>query len=561
MKKNAEAQLRKALDLHKLSKLGEAEQIYKSVLQNDPKNPDALHLLGVVLMARGELARAQELMVRAIKIKGNDAAYFSNLGIVLKDQGAFSAALGSFDQAIKLQPEYPEAFCNRGLALASLGRNEEALDHYDTAIKFRSNYAAAYSNRGVLLQSMGRLDDAVNSFRKAIAADPTFADGLSNYGALLRRLRRYDESLKVYNGALRVNPKLLEAYQGRGELLAEMGRIKEALADFDRALTIKPKYADALWGKSFTYLSSGDFSNGWNLYETRFDQSNKQCSTLTTDRPKWTPNTTPNTLLVWSEQGVGDEIFFSQWLDTAFDLARQIVVAVDERLLPLYRRSFPNIEFIDKVNGVRSANFDAHLPMGSLPYSRISQNKDWLVENRKPYLKPDTARSEEIRKSILGVNDKLIGITWKSTRPSIGPDKSLNLADFDPIFKIPGLGFVNLQYGDTADEINRLSAEKGIQVRNVPDVDNWSALDDHAALIAACDELVLVCNATAHIAGAMGKHAYVLTPKGKSLIWYWANRNGSRNYWYNSIEPIDQTYEDLSWTSAINELAQRLKRA
>ena len=129
------------------------------------------------------------------------------------------------------------------------------------------------------------------------------------------------------------------------------------------------------------------------------------------------------------------------------------------------------------------------------------------------------------------------------------------------MLKIPGLKFINLQYGETSDEIEKLFADKGIHITTVPDIDNWSALDDHAALIAACDDLVLVCNATAHIAGAMGKHAYVLTPKGKSLIWYWANRSGSRNFWYDSIEPIDQSYEDLTWGSAIRAAADRLRNS
>lgn len=557
MKPHIEKLLRQAVELQKLNKLDAAEALYEKVRREDPKNPDALHLLGVLYMTRGDLPKAQTLIVKAIKIRSNDSAYYSNLGIVLKDQGAFSAALGSLDQALKIQHDYPEALCNRGLTLEYLRRREEAIRDFDSAIALRPGYAAAYSNKGITLQAMGKHEEALACFRSAIASDPTFIDAFNNYAALLRRLRRYPESLKIYEKTLRMSPNHVEAFQGRGELLAEMGRPTEALRDFDTALRLRPNYADALWAKGFTNLAIGNFDAGWELYDQRFEQSNKQCSVLSTPRPRWTPSSKEGTLLIWSEQGVGDELFFAQWMEAASKLSTKTIFAVDGRLKNTYRRSFPDLNFVDKTTEVSADTHDQHLPMGSIPKSLRDSGYEWSTSRRTPYLVPNKAKVAELSNALSERGKTICGLTWKSTRPGLGDDKSLPLTDLLPILKLPNFKFVNLQYGDTAEEVTRLKQDYGVDIFNVAGIDNFENLDDHVSLVAACDELVLVCNATSHIAGALGKPAHLLTPIGKALIWYWGNHRDGRSLWYPTLKMHPQS-DNFSWKERISFIAGAL---
>ena len=551
--------LERGVELHKQNKLDAAEALYEEVRAQEPKNADAWHLLGVIAMSRGQLDKAKSLIVKAIKLKPSDSAFFSNLGVVLKDQGDYSAALTSFDHALKLQADYPEAFSNKGLALEQLGRSEEALAQYDRAIQISPNYAAAYSNRGITLQTLERSEEALASFRQAIALQPNFADAWNNYAALLRRLRRYDESLRVYDRTLKLNPLNAKGFQGRGELLTELGRTEEAFADFDRALALNPEYPDPIWARAFTYLSIGEFDKGWDLYDFRFNQSNRQAGVLNTNRPRWQPNDTSSRLLLWAEQGVGDELFFVQWLHGAAPLAREIIVAVDGRMASVYERSFTKFKFIDKAKPISRDWYDCHLSLGSLPKALKDLGLDWLSARRIPYLVADETATARLAASLRRPGTRLCGLTWRSTRPELGKEKTVSFQELMPVLKLPGWTFVNLQYGDTAAELAALQRDTGVDIVTHPEIDNMKDLNRHIDLVNACDELVLSCNATAHIAGTLGKRAHLLTPLGKSLIWYWANRQDKRSLWYPSIEIFDQD-SSFSWAGVVEGIARSLPR-
>lgn len=549
--------LSRALDLHRAGNLDDAERIYISVTNLAPNNFDAWHLLGVVAMMRGDLKRSKTLILKAIKIKGDDASFYSNLGIVLKDLGDFSAALKAFDHALTLQPNYPEALSNRGLTLEGLGRREEALADYDRAIEIHPRYAAAHSNKGITLQALHRTEEALTSFKTAIACKPDFADAWNNYAALLRRMRKYEESLKIYANALKLDPRNYKGFQGRGELQAELGRYSEAFSDFDRALEINPHYPDPKWGKGFTYLAMGEFDKGWDLYDFRFEQSNKQAGVLNTTKPKWTAKDINRKLLIWSEQGIGDELFFARWLELSKKLAATITAAVDGRLIPAYLRTFDGIKFIDKATLIGSDLYDCHLSMGSLPRALRDIGIDWKETHEIPYLEPDDELVRGFRVKLGKSASRICGITWKSTRPELGADKSVSLLDLLPIFEQPDTVFVSLQYGDVSRDIAQLKTQTGIDLLSLSEVDNFKDLESHIALVAACDQLVLTCNATAHVAGALGKDVFLLTPRGKALIWYWANRADNISLWYPSISIYDQT-ESFSWRDAIEKVAQSI---
>ena len=373
----------------------------------------------------------------------------------------------------------------------------------------------------------------------------------------MRRQRRYDESLRIYDRALKLDPQNAKCFQSRGELFTEIKRTEDAFRDFDRALAINPKYRDPLWAKGFTYLMIGEFDKGWDLYDYRFEQSNKQTGELKTTKPRWTPAHVTDPVLVWSEQGIGDELFFAQWLGRAHEIGREVVVAADSRLIAAYARSFQNVRFLDKAALIPESLYGSHLPLGSLPKALRDLGIDWRTNKKIPYLRDDARHTTSLKNKLARNGKRICGITWRSARPELGPEKSLTLAELLPLLQLPGYTFVNLQYGDTAQELAKFRADTGIDIVTHPEIDNFKNLNHHISLVAACDELVLACNATAHVAGAMGRRAHLLTPRGKSLIWYWANRNENRSLWYPSIELFDQS-EQFSWQSSIDRIAAKL---
>lgn len=560
MKQTVEENLRKALDLHRQGKLDAAEALYEKARSADPRNSDTWHLLGLIAMNRGRLDAAKKLIKRAIKLNPADSAYHSNLGIVLKDLDEDIASLQSINRALELQRDYPEALNNRGLLHEKLGKFDEALSDFDHAIALRPTYFEALSNRGVTLQKMDRDDEALQSFRAAIAINPSFSDGFFNYAGLLRQLRRYEEAIKAFNAAAKADPTSPEILQGRGELYTDLGLTDLAMQDFESALAIRPGYPNALWAKGFTKLSTGDFNGGFKLFEYRFLQSKTPRPGYATTRPSWHPKMPRGRLLVWSEQGLGDEIFFVRWLKYANSLSSSVIAAVDPRMKPIYQRAFPLVEFIEKEPAPSSKMYDYHLPMGSLPNALTEVGVRWNDDISSPYLFADDNHIETIRR-LLNVPDgcRTVGITWKSARPKLGQAKSINLESMIPIFKIPNRIFIDLQYGDTSTDIEELETRTGVKIRRIPNIDNKNDLPLHAALIANCDDLLLCCNASAHLAGALGKNATVLAPRGNSVLWYWTYRLERRPYWYPSIELFDQG-DDLSWANAVESAIKNVHR-
>jgi predicted O-linked N-acetylglucosamine transferase (SPINDLY family) len=278
--------LQKAFSLHQKGQLAEAATLYRKILSQNPKNSDALHLLGVIELQRQDPSAAMALIDGAIKLNPNNAVFLCNRGNALKDLKRFDEALASYDRALAIKPDFAEVLNNRGLALQGLMRLEEAVesyrrslaikpDHvkalnnlgfalhglkrfdgalanYDHALAIMPDYVEAFSNRGNTLQELKRFEDALMNYDLALAIRPGYAEALNNRGAALQNLKRFDDALASYNRALTIRPDYAEAHNNRGKVLTDLNRRDEALASIDRALAIQPDYVDALDNRANT---------------------------------------------------------------------------------------------------------------------------------------------------------------------------------------------------------------------------------------------------------------------------------------------------------------------
>jgi ADP-heptose:LPS heptosyltransferase len=136
----------------------------------------------------------------------------------------------------------------------------------------------------------------------------------------------------------------------------------------------------------------------------------------------------------------------------------------------------------------------------------------------------------------------ICGIAWKSNEKKYGDKKSMRLSDLLPVLEIPGISFVNLQYGDTSEECEDFVKQTGIHIQSCPSVDNFHDLDGHAALIEVCDFIVMGSNSTAHVAGSVGKETYLALSGGQGALWYWANQSQGHCLWYPSVQIFRQEH-------------------
>jgi predicted O-linked N-acetylglucosamine transferase (SPINDLY family) len=257
---NLEAVLQRALALHRMARLDEAGAVYEQVLRIDPREPRALHLLGVLALQGNRAATAAQLFERVLAVDAGNFPALVNLGTAQQYLGRFAAAVASYDRALALKPDAVEALHNRGNALRALADPEGALESYDRALSIQSNYADALVNRGLALAELGRSHEAVESFDRAIASRPDYADAYFNRANELRRLGELEAALSNYDRALALQPGFLDAQLNRGTVLVELNRHSLALTAFDRAIALLPHRADAHYNRAGVLQHLGKFA-------------------------------------------------------------------------------------------------------------------------------------------------------------------------------------------------------------------------------------------------------------------------------------------------------------
>jgi protein O-GlcNAc transferase len=277
-----------ALELHKQGRILEAEQLYSEVVAHRPDHFDALQMLSVIKLARGQPAEALRLIAEAMRMRKPSPQILVNHGMILHALDRSEEALACFDAALKQKSKFAEAHNNRGAVLAALGRHEEAVDCFRKALALKTDYADAYynlgsslrilgqydealvcldrslllrpdsakalNNRGAVLESTNQLPEALLCYDRALALAPGFAEARHNRGRVLLGLDRADDAIDNFTAALKFNPDDAEAWYQRGRCLLEISRNEEAAADLAQALAREPGHADARFAACFAEL-------------------------------------------------------------------------------------------------------------------------------------------------------------------------------------------------------------------------------------------------------------------------------------------------------------------
>ena len=579
--------LNSAILLHQSGSIDKAKDIYLTLLKKNPVNVDLNYLLGAVAIQQKEWQTAIGLLGKAINVNpGNPAFYYNrglahygmqNLEAAIQDYGLaiakkpdyieaylnrgvaeqemllFEAAIESYDKAIALNPRNISAYSNRSVALCKLLRFEESIASCEIAIALSPGFAEAHFNRGNALQELKRFDAAVLSYQTAIDLNPRYAKAHLNLGVCRLKLKQYEAALLSLQSALQLNPDYPEAHLNLGDLFREVRQFDLALASLDNAAAVKPGYGEAHFNKALVQLALGHFESGWPLYEWRWKSEATPSKPLLSSKPVFSGHGSGKRVLVWAEQGVGDEIMFASLLNCFGHLCPKLLAAVDVRLLPLFRRSFRHIEFYDRACVVPEDLYDEHLAMGGMCQYLMPSSPDFSLK-APAYLLADKHRSTALRASFgIDSGSRLCGISWRTTNQNFA-SRNLQLKALMSSLAAPDLRFVSLQYGDTQKEIDNLAVELGISVLSCRDVDNFRDIDGLAALIDACDVVVSIDNTTVHLAGALGKPVHVLLPFDSD--WRWMT-DGDLSYWYASARLFRQG-SDWNWTPLLEQVRKEI---
>ena len=374
-------------------------------------------------------------------------------------------------------------------------------------------------------------------------------------GVNLSNEDKFDEAIKEFDKIAELYNAMVQALIQRGRSHWEMKRWDLATEDFNKAQAMDPANMDIPWTMALMNLQKRNFPEGWKTFDYRWESKKFDSPRLKTNKPQWELGKGYKDLLVWSEQGVGDQILYCSLLRHLKTLVPELTVLMDARLIPLFKRSFSDIQFVPQ--NARVWDIDSQIPMGSIAKELIPEMADIPKFRADPYLIPDYSRSSAIRADFnLKPGEKLVGLSWASGAPRIGNHKSAALTDFLPFLQIPNTRFVSLQYGDHYAEAYELEKTHGIQIEQVLDIDNTQDLDGLAALINACDAVVTVSNATGHLAGAIGVKTFLLD---SNKLWYWNSCVGNQNLWYPSVSTYPKDSAIAPWTPQIEALTEDIK--
>jgi tetratricopeptide (TPR) repeat protein len=290
-----------ALKHHRAGNLREAEQFYLQILQADPGNADAHHLVGVVAFQTGRYEQAVASIRRAVNLNPSVVQYYTNLGLACEALGRLDEAASAYQQAIRLQPaaadahnnlanlrhqqgrvqeaighcrealrcrpDFPEAHNNLGNALLALGQTDQAIDCFRQALRIDPNFPKAHNNLGNALKAQDRLDDAFRCYAEAVRLNPHYAEAFYNWGLALEQKGEFDEAGKCFHQALRINPNFAEAYNSVGIGLQRDGKADEAIRSFQEALRLKPHLGEACTNLGNVHWEEGRLDEALACYE------------------------------------------------------------------------------------------------------------------------------------------------------------------------------------------------------------------------------------------------------------------------------------------------------
>ena len=458
----------------------------------------------------GHTAEAVELLVDYLAIAPTDATALFYLGVSLQAEELLEPAVAAYRQAIGLDPDLFEAHANLATVLTALGRPAEALIIADLAVALGPDRAGAYLNRANALRELGQLGAA----RADLVWAVTLAPGYS------------------------------EAWSTLGNLDHDLGAMTDALDAHDRAVRLAPDLAQARWNRSFTLLATGQLQEGWTEYEWRHHTGAARPEPRDFRWPPWQGESLAGQrVLVWREQGIGDELLFLTCLVDLVAAGALVTVLVSPRLVSLVARAYPDVRVVaDDGTTALTGPFDFQSGVASLPR--------WVRTSRAAFpaigafLKADPAQTAKWRHRLdqLGPGRRF-GVCWRSGLMT--PERHRHyppLGAIRPLFEVPGITWINLQYDECRDELAGVEQEFGVRIHRWDDEDLKNDFESVAGLISALDGVVTAATAVSSLAGALGCPAWQIDSGSD-----WTVFGEPRSAWFPSIRVVARAPADEDW--------------
>jgi tetratricopeptide (TPR) repeat protein len=491
---------------------------------------------------------AYDWAVKALEQDEHSGLGWYLLGIALERASDFPNSIRAYEAALKLLPDHGEVACDLGRLALRLGMKPQAEELFRRFLARYPDDPEAANNLVCAIRDQGRHEEAIETLRPAILKTPDNAMLWNTMGTILSDQGDFTNAQIFFAEALRLDPKFPKARHNLANVLLMQGDIEAALVE--NAVAIEGVKAGddrqmMRLARSTMLHCVGRIGEGWDEYESRIHPQFNGRTAFAIDRPRWEPGAdlAGKSFLVVCEQGLGDEVLFSNILPDLIERLGpegKLTVAVEKRLVSLFQRSFPQASVgahaTYDVNGVLTrvvpfigdgAAIDLWSPVASL-LREFRRSLD-AFPSRPSFLIADPKRVAHWRKVLkTAPAGPKVGLFWKSAITKDARHRYFSpFAGWSPVLAQKGVTFVNLQYGDCAEELAAAKRDFGVEIWSPPGIDLKQDLDDIAALSCALDLVVGFANATFNIAAACGTPAFLISVPGawtrlgtQTMPWY-----------------------------------------
>jgi tetratricopeptide (TPR) repeat protein len=548
----------------------------KSSSKSQARQRKALSQLktGLHALTQKDYVTASTNIQQALEVdKGNPLAW-RMLAFAFERQGEYPKAFAAYESAARLAPDNVALIRDVGRLAYRLGTLDLARRLFERFLASEPGDEEATTSLACVLRDQNLYDDAIALLRDVINISPERPVLWNTLGTVLSDSGDTASAIIYYDEALRLDPGFHKARQNRAYCLTALGQPEKAIEEMDIALeglTDPHEISITRLTKAFTQLLIGDLAGGFEGYEARFEASADGAVQFTEFGKRWTPedDLSGKTLLIYAEQGLGDEVMFANVVNDALDAIGadgRLFIAVERRLVTLFQRSFPRAVVVAHKSvrrfdtlfrtvdlGDPHPRIDLWTPLASL-FRRFRTTLASFPRDRA-FLVPDPERVAHWRRLLEESGPgPYVGVLWKSM--NMGGARQRHYSPFtlwSPVLEKPGVRFVNLQYADAEEDLAAARA-RGLDIWTPPGIDLKMDLDDLAALCSALDAVMGPSTATTNLAGAVGARVFLSASPG-----WWTGFGSDQAPCYPSAR-VFHARQFGEWEPVMQQMADALDR-
>ncbi|SEI50617.1 Tetratricopeptide repeat-containing protein [Allopseudospirillum japonicum] len=473
----------------------------------------ATKTLEILLQERPHFLAAREMMMEALFKQKRLPEILPHENWIM--QYAPAKAEQMVKEALEKDPENPKRLFNYAKVLYKQEkRRQEALDYVNQALEKDPKFYKAWNLKGNIERDLEDFSAAKQSFEKAIALKPEDNSAYIGLAQAQVALNAWQEARDAAEKAYSLQLDY-QACISLALIMKELGgNVEQVINLYDQAITLAPQDPVAKWNKSLVLLDSGSIKEGMELYDFGFEAGPRKPNRKFAV-PQWQGESLEGkSILVWREQGVGDEIKDMQCLRPLVEQAKRVVMEVSPRLKPLFKRTFPNADVVMQSTGeddLYRKDIDYHIPMASV--IRYFPKEYPIPPVFKNYLSLDADLVAKWQQRIQGLGSGLkIGFNWRGGLVTAQRAKGYAaIEEWENLFNLQGIHLVNLLYDECQQELDLVKEKFGCTLHTWDDLDLKNDFDQVAALMSQLDLVITPQSSVARLAETLGIESWVAT--------------------------------------------------